>query len=507
MATMSIPTQHPDKGDMGSHAIPSLLFDNRTDYDALHFDTLDQYGTAFHVIVAKIGYRLGPCGAEGEAQLIPLEEPAQLAVEDSYYDDALAMSVRQESDLAPYKPRCDVIVNGHAHAPGGDATRSFDVHLCLQRPDEAAPLPERPLALNPLQSLSPTVFQEWQAQLAVARNTRIAGVKLIDKTLSVTGERYLQKQMWPIRWCQAVVGVCTLGLIKFSPWYLTRPQPFVHLPLRYEFAAGGECRIEAADRAASRVAKKYRLTSEQLIDHPNKEAPPIAHDACMTNPAGRGFARRWYLDATRCNRLPAPRIEYKSAPFSASQFWRSATGDALDEPAGLGFTGRAWQPRRKLVGTIQSRSDWHQNDVPMLPEDFDFGYWNGAPMDQQCLHPTGGERFILINMCAPDAAFAHADAQGNTVVRFTLPHQSLFLLGAHRDGQVAVHSLAIDTVVIDADAGRVELVWRTCLQADGDMLEARLHHACNEAQLQRLRTLETTDAPADAEHSSYPLTA
>src|SRR5258708_9048573 len=46
-------------------------------------------------------------------------------------------------------------------------------------------------------------------------------------------------------------------------WSLTRPVPITALPLRYEYAYGGECRIEATDPLAKRVSAKHRLSPDQ----------------------------------------------------------------------------------------------------------------------------------------------------------------------------------------------------------------------------------------------------
>lgn len=501
MATMSTPTQFPDSDDTSAQPIPSLLFDNRTDYDALHFDTLDQHGTAFHVVVAKIGYTLGSCDAHGTAQLTEAGAPAALNVEDIHYEDKITCSVRQESDLAPYKPYCDVIVNAQACAPNEKPVRRFQVALQVQLPDEPAPLPERPQSLNPLMELAPDVFETWQKDVARASVTRVPSPRLLDKKLEVSGERHLRKKNPLARLLQSCMKWGTFGRARPNPWTLTPPQEFIKLPLRYEWTAGGQCRIELNDAAAQKVPAKHRLTAEQRDEHPDKEAAPIAHDTCMTNPLGRGFARDWYLRATRLERLPAPRIENPAEPFTATGFWQAVNGNALSEPAGLGPIGRAWLPRQKLVGNMESKTDWNENEVPHLPADFDFRYWNGAPLDQQCRYPEGDERFTLTNLCSPNAPFAHQDTHGNTVVRFSLPRQSLFLLAADEEEQISVHPLVIDTVTIDLEAGQVDLTWRVCLPADGEIHEARLLHAKDEQQLQRLKELQTPSMP---DHTARP---
>lgn len=463
-------------------AIPSLRFDNRTGFDALHFDTVDQNGVAFHVIAAKTAYALRPGDAPGQAQLIPVDEAALLHVTDVHHGDDIEQSVRYENDLAPYKPLCDIVVVGDAHPPAGAAAPWFDVSLRVQRPDLPPRLPERPHPLNPWQPLSPEVYQQWQRELAAAERTPQQGEILVDKTLRVHGERRLHRHAAPLRWLQG------------TPWRLGSAAASSRVPLRYEFAFGGECRVEAADAFAAQIPVKHKLTPEQQATYPGTNNPPIAHDACHANPVGAGFTRDWYVQASGIASLPAPRIEYPAMPFTAKAFWQSACGNEPFTVAGMGYVGRGWLPRRNLIGHIDIKRTWHDDDIPLLPEDFDFRYWNGAPADQQCPHLEGGERFVLVNLCAADAGYAGADADGNSVVSFTLPRQALFALTAGADGVVSALPLAIDTVVIDLDNAQVELTWRLAIVADGAFDEARLHHAATPEALARLHELTTAAA-------------
>lgn len=487
-------------------SIPSLLFDNRTDFDALHFDTIDQNGVGFHVIVAKTAYALGPCDAKGVATLVPLDEPAPLNLEDRHHDDDLAHSVRVESDLAPFKPLCDVIVVGAAHAPGGKPARRFEAGLRVQAPDTSLPLPAKPLPLNPMQPLSLRALQEWEEQVAKARRGKVPGDVLVDKTLHFTGERQLRRRLAPLRFLQGLIAIGTLGLVRPNPYRLTRPRATASVPLRYEHAQGGQCRIEPGERAARRVARRHRLTAAQQAAYPPDAPAPVAHDSSQVNPDGCGFARPWYLRAARVKTLPAPQIDYPAAPFSARRFWRNARGKLALVPAGFGFVGRGWLPRRTLIGRIEVKTAWAADEVPQLPKEFDFRYWNGAPEDQQCRHLEGGERFMLTNLCAPARVFAAADGRGNTRLSFTLPEQLLFLLGADANHSVATLPLAVDTVVIDVDAGTVELVWRYCLVADASFANVRLLHAVTAEQLARVRdwsapsseTAQAVSAPSTA---------
>jgi hypothetical protein len=404
--------------------LPNLLFDNRTALAASQFDMVDQFGEGFHVVVARTAYTLGPCNADGVTILQPFSRPAPLLTEDRHLDGDTEAGTVQESDFAPFKPHCDVIVNGAAHAPLGLAMEQFAVNLRL-----------------------------------VA-----AGKTVIDKTLSVCGERVFRKKAVLKRLAQGCARAATLGLLCPNPWRLSAPEKFVQLPLHYAFAAGGQCRLDTRD---------------------GKQ-----HESCDTNPLGRGFARHWYLDAQQLATVPAPRIYYPKQPCTAEQFWQGAAGKDLPPPAGLAPIGRGWLPRRTLAGNIREKAQWDQDEVPMLPEDFDFAYWNCAPADQQCPHLSGQEQFTLTNLCRHDHPAARADRIGNTVLRFTLPQQVLFLLLADAHDQLLVLRLKIDTVLIDTDAGTVELVWRALVPADTGQVAARLMHVSEPEQIARVALLE-----------------
>lgn len=443
-------------------AVPNITFDNRSAYDALQFDIVDTHGAAFHIFVAKIGYQIGSCGADGLAPLLELEVPARLHAEDLHADGNPAASVLEEGDFAPFKPRCDLIVNAMAHAPRGIAVQAFPVRLRLDRPGQSA--------------------RTGIADVAPADREA-----LIDKTLIVNGERCFKRKAALTRWLQWPVVLLTLGLLRPTAWRLSRSQRLTKLPLRYEYAGGGECRIDSTDAAAKRVPARDRL--QDIGGASNKSAPAVAHEASQRNPIGRGFARGWYLRATRRKVLAAPQISYAAMPISVSQFHRCAEGGALAEPAGLGPVGRAWLPRRALIGHIEDKSEWDPEDVPSLPVDFDYGYWNCAPTDQQCPYLHGAERVALSNLCGKDNPAARTDKHGNTVLSFELPRQAMFVLAVNNSNQLTVVPLVIDTVIISPETRRVDLVWRACIEAEPDLVASRLIHVSEQAQLERLALL------------------
>lgn len=77
------------------------------------------------VVVCKRTYRID----EVEARAVVADEQAPPAMSDELWagDDCMASSTKVESEIAPYKRKADVVVQGTAYAPGGRPTRSFEV--------------------------------------------------------------------------------------------------------------------------------------------------------------------------------------------------------------------------------------------------------------------------------------------------------------------------------------------------------------------------------------------
>jgi len=454
-----------------------MEFRNHTPFPALAYAGIDQNEQEFHVVVLR---QTLTWNERGELRYVEEQEP--LCEEDCGFGDDFPGSVRQESDLCHYKPRCDVIVNAFAHAPGDGPQSQFQVGLGLTRPDEAASPPSPPQGLNPLQGPSIAERHAWEAACERARATRKPGRRLIDKQLVVTGPRAFLRRSWPVRWLGGLLKLATLGLLPSNGWRLGAPEPIVTLPLRNELAFGGQCRIGVAEKAARRVSKRHWLSPEQQATHPDAELPPerraLAHEAFAPNPAGRGWAREWYLKARRLRRLPAPQIEYPGRPVTERHL-RRARRDKLDEGeggelvAGLGIRPKGHPDRARLAGTIDQA---FIDSEAWLPEDFDFAVWNAAWPDQQTDHLQGDEVIELTNLCAPGAPGAQRDRRGNTRLRLTLPGDLPFLLVRYQEGQIGELAAHLDTLLIEPEERRLSCVWRATLAREPEVrvLEARL---------------------------------
>uniref|UniRef100_UPI0012F9FC18 DUF2169 domain-containing protein n=1 Tax=Chitinibacter sp. GC72 TaxID=1526917 RepID=UPI0012F9FC18 len=107
-----------------------MEFRNLTPFPALCFSALDVAETEHKVIVMKVAYRLRPLAHAGfyQAEVID-DEPPELTFEDTFWGEMNQSSESTESDLAPYKPKCDVLLHGSAHAPGGKPAQRVGVRL------------------------------------------------------------------------------------------------------------------------------------------------------------------------------------------------------------------------------------------------------------------------------------------------------------------------------------------------------------------------------------------
>jgi len=450
-----------------------MQFVNQTPFPGLAFEGLDQLDQSFHVVVLRITYDLKPGAGRVALHLNAThhldfsEEPTPLADTDEFTGKPNLSSVKWESDFVPYKPKCDVIVLGDAQAPGGRAVRRFQVGVSLSGKGRQRSLPSMPQGLNPFMAPTEREIQQYNAQAAKSRVEVLPGDRLIQKTLTVCGPRHLRRKRWPIRACQILLRILTLGIAKPNPWKLVRPEAIGQLPLQYELAFGGLIPIPMDDAAAApRVPKKHRLPPDRR-EELGLEAPLAAYARCEGNPLGVGYAEPWVLKALKLKKTPAPQIEDPAHPFSAKLFWRALRGKqaALDSPAlqaaGFGPIGRGWPPRRGHAGTYDKK--WLEHRHPLLPKDFDFAYWNCAHPSMQCEHLQGNEILTLTNLVPPDACGARKDAEGNTELCVALPGHRPFVLARFENGTVGTLPLKTDTLIVDLKEQQVIQVLRTTI--------------------------------------------
>jgi len=148
---------------------------NHTAFPSQYFQMADTDDKVFHVLVSRLTYDLSNLDEQDYPQLA--REQQDLVQSDTFYGDVNTSSLIQESDFAPYKPRCDVLfTHASAYAPEGKAAARWSIGVRIG---------------------------QW------------------SKLLTVCGPRSIRPG--------------SLG------YRLTEPEPATQVPLRYELAFGGTC--------------------------------------------------------------------------------------------------------------------------------------------------------------------------------------------------------------------------------------------------------------------------
>jgi hypothetical protein len=113
-----------------SAALPEVI--NHTPWPSQYFQHVDPHGDVFHVMVSRVSYSLYGMNYDNdvfpEPHLLSMEEQLPLCEADEYLGAINETSLIQESDYAPYKPKCDVLlVNANAYAPDGKPNSRWPV--------------------------------------------------------------------------------------------------------------------------------------------------------------------------------------------------------------------------------------------------------------------------------------------------------------------------------------------------------------------------------------------
>lgn len=193
---------------------------------------------------------------------------------------------------------------------------------------------------------------------------------------------------------------------------VSTPSPFLSMPLRWERAFGG------AGHAA--------------------------------NPTGRGLGA---VETKHGRHRPLPNLEDPSDLIDSSG----------DRPAPVCFAPvhPSWPARLRLAGTYDQA--WFKTRWPWLPEDFDWGYFNAAPAQQQIEGYWRGDERVWARHLHPAHPYLEAQLPGL---------QPLCFLEIRRGEAVAFTPVALrcDTITLDMDRLVAVCVWRGLVEVETESL-------------------------------------
>jgi hypothetical protein len=304
------------------------------------------------------------------------------------------------------------VVKGTFHLPGesGSATRLHEQQMPLVMADTftgepgfSAPYHEVDFAPRKRRC---DVLLQGSAYAPQGRPSQRVpvGIRIGDwsKSFAVVGDRHWQ---------------ASFGSISSS-----EPAPFIAKRISYDCAYGG---VETRDQNTA------------------------GQEAYMRNPVGKGFHRQ--LKSDFADGCPLPNTEELNRAVDRP--------DGEFAPMAFGPVGRGWMPRIRHAGTYDQ--NWLDNVFPFLPADFDDGYYQAAPDDQQINYPQGGEEVVLVNLSPAGRLSFNLPLVQVPIVFFGVK-------GPHHETMAA-----LDTIAIFPDDGVFTLTWRASLPLKKNMFEVR----------------------------------
>jgi hypothetical protein len=195
--------------------------------------------------------------------------------------------------------------------------------------------------------------------------------------------------------------------------------PFVRMPLVWERAFGGS--------------------------DANAKGPHIFRQ----NPVGSGFRASGSTQAV--SGRPLPNVEDPEAPISSVQ--------DMPAPAGFAPISPSWLPRSSYAGTYDEA--WQRNRAPYLPNDFDPRFFQLARAGMVVPGYLQGGEVVDLRGVTPSGA-----------TRFTLPIVRPQVTYRRDTGSQTLPAV-LDTLLIEPDANRFSLVWRSAFACDKQVLKVR----------------------------------
>lgn len=203
----------------------------------------------------------------------------------------------------------------------------------------------------------------------------------------------------------------------------SEPEPYDAMPLVWERAFGGT--VNTGDKANPLFQTEDR------------------------NPIGIGFHPTGETERIERSRLP--NLE------DPQQLISKPTDRPT--PACFGPVCPHWEPRRSYAGTYDE--PWQKTRAPHLPEDFDVRFFHTAPADQVVDGYLDGDEIVEVEGTLP-----------NGHLSFRLPRLEMTV--GYLIGQTShTEQTQLDTVIIDTDEQRLQMVWRSSISCDKKALELR----------------------------------
>lgn len=396
-------------------------FRNSSGYPALCFEHVNHHGERRTVVVARVTLKFDDVGAVSPCDPQPPLNFKEVPFEQVGRGPA-ECALHRESDLAPEKPLVDVIVQGTAYAPSERGARRFQVRLEI----------EEPLQGRAFGAASAAAFQA-------------AG----NWSLDVYGPSEWRWRHPLGRFWRGLVCAASLGLLRPSPWRRSWTIPVAAVPLRYSSARGGRLELRDGERSFVFCNEENPSGTGWL--------PSIAAIRAQTGLSWFGAWRQ------------RGRLASQNPVVSAAQIWPAGAArphrpDGAGDVGGWGAIAKPWLPRRRHAGTYDDA--WQDGRRPLLPQDFDPRYWNGAHPDLQLSALSPDARLRLVGLLPPTV-------RADRTFQIDLPGLRFAACIREAGKPEQSRELRLDTVLVDVEAREVELLYRISLPLAGGVVALR----------------------------------
>lgn len=197
----------------------------------------------------------------------------------------------------------------------------------------------------------------------------------------------------------------------------------------------------------SKKAVSYDCAYGGVDIHPNDKTKVKTYGH---NPIGVGYYP--YSSGKHLQGKPLPNTEEIGKPIKASK-------SGAFSPMAFGPVGRNFSRRIKFAGTYDQK--WLDHRAPFWPHDFDYQYFQAAPVEQWIPYPQGGEPVIIKNL-TPEG-----------IVSFALPKWEVPVLFVPYQGKADQMMPVIDTVFFEPDQNRFTMTGRIARPLKRDCFELK----------------------------------
>ncbi len=221
-------------------------------------------------------------------------------------------------------------------------------------------------------------------------------------------------------------------------------QPVFSLPVQLHMGSWSKTLTVVGDRQAARGVPTIVGEPTPFVTMPLGFDRSFGGSSIKENPVGRGHDQTDSGDRGGFVRMPnVLRSDEVALP-----------PQRLSSPANFGPIAPGWPQRMDLARRATYDDRWLREHWPGFPSDFDWRYFNAAPSDQTFPPATirGNEEITLVHLHPTKARFT-----------FRLPglRPRWFVDDStNRASTLREVPLALETIWIDGEAGRVVVLWR-----------------------------------------------